>query len=155
MKIPPDLSALRQHLADRGISMTALALHLGVDRGHLHRILNGERLGSASLLRSIADLAENIPDGHGPRREKTKRLIDAATHMFFVSRGLFESSICNAPVPIVADLENSLCEEDLTLWRRYKQMGTWPRNGHLTRVSDGTKSKTSKKTTTNKHQPSH
>jgi transcriptional regulator with XRE-family HTH domain len=154
MMTPPDPSAIRQLLVERGISTAALALHLGVDRGHLHRILNGQRLGSTSLLRSIADFADNMPDSPVPRQEEMKRLIDAATHMFFVRRGLFESSICAAPVPLVAGLENSLSEDEITLQRRHKETGNPPRNTHLTPGLGGTKSKTSK-TTTTKHQPSH
>ncbi len=90
----PEPAIIRQYLEQRGISTSAIADRLGVHPGHLRRVLNGEREGSRSFLRSVARTAESMPDRRRDRPEDVERLINAATHVFFLKRGNFESAIC-------------------------------------------------------------
>lgn len=87
-------SVIRQYLERRQISTRALAARMGIHPGHLQRVLSGEREGSREFLKSVASAAESM---QGPRQERpddVERLIDAATHVFFLKRGDFESAIC-------------------------------------------------------------
>ncbi len=61
---------------------------------HLRRVLSGKREGSIALLRTVAEAIETIPGRPRRRQEDIHRLIDAATHTFFLKRGDFESAIC-------------------------------------------------------------
>ena len=94
--IPRDPESIRQYLLRRRISSWAIASRLGVDHSHLVRVLAGKRPGSPALLRSVAEMAASIKR---PRRsqEDIARLVDAATHVFFLKRGGFESEICAQP----------------------------------------------------------
>jgi len=92
--IPHEPTAIRQYIERRGISSWSIAAHLGIDQGHLYRVLTGKRPGSAALLRSVAELAESL----GRRRRSQAdigRLISAAEHVFFLKRGGFQSEIFN------------------------------------------------------------
>lgn len=89
---PPDPAYLRRRLEARGISMRAVAVQLGMDVGHLARVLRDQRPGSRALLDSVAELVEIMP-GRRPQ-EDVARLINAAVHMFFLKRGDFESEMC-------------------------------------------------------------
>jgi transcriptional regulator with XRE-family HTH domain len=88
-------SVIRQYLEQRQISVRALAARMGMHHhGHLLRVLRGEREGSREFLKSVVNAAESM---QGPRQERpddVERLIDAATHVFFLKRGDFESAIC-------------------------------------------------------------
>jgi transcriptional regulator with XRE-family HTH domain len=88
-------SIIRQYLADRGISARAIAARLGVHPGHLQRVLSGEREGSRAFLKSVVQMAETMQGRRPERPDDVERLIDAATHVFFLKRGDFESAICS------------------------------------------------------------
>jgi transcriptional regulator with XRE-family HTH domain len=90
----PKASIIRQYIADRGLSARAIATRLGVHPGHLQRVLTGEREGSRAFLKSVAEIAEAMPGRREERTDDVGRLIDAATHVFFLKRGDFESAIC-------------------------------------------------------------
>jgi len=90
----PTAAGIRQYLEKRGISMWAVARRLGMHPGHLRRVLTGRREGSLALLKSVAEMAETMPGRPRRRQQDVERLIDAATHMFFLKRGDFESAIC-------------------------------------------------------------
>jgi transcriptional regulator with XRE-family HTH domain len=94
---PVDLPYLLLLIERRGISYRALANHLGIDRGHLQRVLSGERPGSENLLRSLAEAVEGNYGRRG--QEDVARLIDAAVHVFFLRRGRFQSEVWRAPGP--------------------------------------------------------
>jgi len=94
---PPNPSDIRRRLEWRGISVHAVAVHMGMDPRHLRRVLNGERPGNRALLETIAELAETMP-GRRPQ-EDVARFIDAAVHMFFLKRGKFESEIWTGAGP--------------------------------------------------------
>jgi transcriptional regulator with XRE-family HTH domain len=89
----PKASVIRQYLEERGISVHAVSARLGVHPGHLRRVLSGERAGSRAFLKSVAAMAESMPGRRDERPDDVERLIDAATHMFFLKRGDFESAI--------------------------------------------------------------
>lgn len=92
---PPSAALLRQLLEEKGVSEYAVAVGLKVNRAHLHRVLSGERTG-IELRRSIAAFLETVEPPPKPAdSEAVIRLIKAATHMFFLSRGRFESDICH------------------------------------------------------------
>jgi transcriptional regulator with XRE-family HTH domain len=93
MKMRPTPSGIRQNLQDRGISVRAVATRMGIHPGHLQRVLSGKRAGSRKFLKSIADEIKGMPDRRHQRQDEVERLIDAATHMFFLKRGDFESAI--------------------------------------------------------------
>jgi transcriptional regulator with XRE-family HTH domain len=90
----PDPSLILRRFERRGISLRAAAARLQVDRGHLSRVLNGERPGSRELLESAADLAETMITDTDRRQEDVCRLIAAAVHVFFLKRGDFQNPIC-------------------------------------------------------------
>jgi len=90
----PEPALVRQYLAARGISARAIAARMGIHPGHLQRVLNGERPGSRALLRRVARAAEKMPGRRREDPDEAQRLIDAATHVFFLKRGDFESAIC-------------------------------------------------------------
>jgi len=96
-KPPPSGAIIRQRLEELGISGYAVSARLKVHRTHLNRVLNGERRGVA-LRRALAELLETeteaAPAPGPPAHEDVVRLVDAATHMFFLKRGDFESEIC-------------------------------------------------------------
>ena len=87
-------ASIRKQLEERGIPMGAVAARLGIDRGHLHRILHDQRSASPEMLRSMAVLAASMPQRARRHHEDAARLIEAATHTFFLKRGVFESAIC-------------------------------------------------------------
>jgi transcriptional regulator with XRE-family HTH domain len=87
-------SVIRQYLEHRQISARALAMRMGIHPGHLQRVLSGEREGSREFLKAIANAAERMPDGRREDPDDVERLIGAATHVFFLKRGDFESAIC-------------------------------------------------------------
>jgi len=91
----PTPSLIRQYLREREISVRAIAARLGVHPGHLQRVLNGEREGSRAFLKSVLEMAKAMPDRRQQRSDSLERLIDAATHVFFLQRGHFESEICS------------------------------------------------------------
>jgi hypothetical protein len=88
-----DPETIRQYLQRRRISSWSIARRLEIDHGHLHRVLTGQRPGSAALLKAVAEMAEKLT--HHRNHEEIHRLIDAATHVFFLKRGGFESDIFN------------------------------------------------------------
>ena len=92
----PDPFKIARRLDARGISVRAVAIHLGVNQSHLLRVLRGERPGSQALLDSLAELAETMPGRRS--QEDVARLIGAAVHVFFVRRGDFESPLFEQPV---------------------------------------------------------
>lgn len=85
-------TAVRDYLDFHRISLRAVAPRLGIDPSHLHRILAGQRAARPGLLQSIMEVAETL---HGKARpeEDLQNLIDAATHVFFLKRGVFQSNI--------------------------------------------------------------
>jgi transcriptional regulator with XRE-family HTH domain len=87
-------SIIRQYLEQRQISARALAARMGVHPGHLQRVLTGEREGSREFLKAIVTAAERMPGRRREDPDDVERLIDAATHVFFLKRGDFESAIC-------------------------------------------------------------
>lgn len=87
-------SIIRQYIEERGISARAIAARLGVHPGHLQRVLSGEREGSRAFLKAVAQMAESMPGRREEKPDDVERLIDAATHVFFLKRGNFESAIC-------------------------------------------------------------
>ena len=87
-------SIIRQYIDERGISARAIAARLGVHPGHLQRVLSGERPGSRAFLKRVAQAAESMPGRREERPDDVERLIAAATHVFFLKRGDFESAIC-------------------------------------------------------------
>jgi len=91
----PEPSVIRQELEDRGISARAVAANMGIHPSHLQRVLSGRREGSRRFLKSIVDAIERMPTRRRERPpDDVERLIDAATHVFFLKRGDFESAIC-------------------------------------------------------------
>ena len=90
--IPPHAETIRQYLLRRRISSWAIASRLGVDHSHLVRVLAGKRPGSKALLRSVAEMAESM-DRPDRRLSDVHRLVGAATHVFFLKRGAFDSDI--------------------------------------------------------------
>jgi transcriptional regulator with XRE-family HTH domain len=90
----PTASTIRRYLEDRGISARAVAARMGVHPGHLQRVLSGRRQGSRGFLKSVMQVAKNMPGRREERPDEVERLIDAATHVFFLKRGDFESAIC-------------------------------------------------------------
>jgi hypothetical protein len=59
-------------------------------------VLKGERKGSRAFLNSIAETLQGMPDPRHPVQDDVVRLIDSATHVFFLKRGAFESAIFNS-----------------------------------------------------------
>jgi len=95
VKTVPDPELILQRLQERGISVYSVAVQLGMNPGHLRRVLRGERLANAALLRAAAELAETVEQADAPRGpEDVERLIGAAVHVFLLKRGKFESAIC-------------------------------------------------------------
>jgi transcriptional regulator with XRE-family HTH domain len=90
----PQAEEIWRQLERKGISIHSIASRLQVNRGHLHRVLRGQRRGSRALLEALAELVEAMP-GRRPQ-EESARLIDAAVHMFFLKRGDFDSEIFSA-----------------------------------------------------------
>lgn len=87
---PPERWLLLRRLEACGISIHAAAAQLGVDRGHLYRVLHGYRPGSRALLESVAGL---VPADGVACQKDAGQLFDAAVHLFFIKRGRFESAI--------------------------------------------------------------
>ena len=96
MNLPLTAEFVRQYLERKGITSCAVASAMGVHPGHLQRVLNGERRGSTLLLQTALETAQSIPDQREQR--DVIRLLDAATHLFFLKRGQFESPLCNTPL---------------------------------------------------------
>lgn len=88
-------SVIRQYIDERGISAYAIAARLEIHPGHLRRVLSGERAGSPAFLKRVALAAESMPGRREERPDDVERLIDAATHVFLLKRGVFESAICD------------------------------------------------------------
>jgi hypothetical protein len=86
-----------QYLERRQISVWAVAVRMEADPTHLRRVLTGRRAGSQALLRSVLETARSMPARPHRRQEDTDRLIEAATHVFFLRRGDFESAIFADP----------------------------------------------------------
>lgn len=91
-------NAINDTLDQKGISIWALARRMDIDQGHLRRVLQGQRPGSAKLLQEMWDTLQSMP-GRRRRRvhEDIHRLVRAAVHVFFVNRGDFESDIFAEP----------------------------------------------------------
>lgn len=89
---PPTAESIHQYIRRRRLSTWTIATRLEIDHSHLVRVLTGKRHGSAALLRSVAEMAESLK-----RRRRSQddvaRLIGAASHVFFLKRGAFQSDI--------------------------------------------------------------
>jgi transcriptional regulator with XRE-family HTH domain len=94
-----DPAEIRREIEAAGVSIRTLAAQLDISRPHLTRVLRGRRAGSRELLQSVANLVATFPRRSGRRSRDVHRLIDAATHVFFLSRGDFESEICSPTWP--------------------------------------------------------
>jgi len=95
----PDPEIILWQLDREGISVRTIAEILEVDHGHLCRVLHGDRSGSRQLLQAAADLAATMTAEARRRKPKVIPLIAAATHMFFIRRGIFESEIFTTKPP--------------------------------------------------------
>lgn len=82
-----------QYLERRRISIWSVAMRMEADPTHLRRVLTGRRRGSQALFKSVLQTARSMPARPHRRQEDTDRLIEAATHVFFLRRGDFESAI--------------------------------------------------------------
>ena len=90
-------SSILQYLQRRRISVWSVAMHLDTDPGHLRRVLTGRREGSQALLRAVLEAAMTMQGRPRRRHQDIDRLLHAATHMFFLKRGNFESAIFADP----------------------------------------------------------
>ena len=90
--IPLNAETIRQYIERRRISYWTIANRLEIDHSHLARVLRGKRPGSKALLRSVAEMAESM-DRPDRRLSDVHRLVGAATHVFFLNRGAFDSDI--------------------------------------------------------------
>lgn len=82
---------VRQRIASKNLSQGAISDRVAVDRGHLGRVLRGERRVSSSLLAALEVATEEMAPRHV--QEQSARLIDAAVHVFFLKRGINETPI--------------------------------------------------------------
>jgi hypothetical protein len=91
-------TAITEALDQKGISIWALARKMDIDQGHLRRVLQGSRPGSAKLLQEMWDTIQAM-QGRRRRRihDDLDRLVRAAVHVFFVQRGDFDSAIFAEP----------------------------------------------------------
>jgi hypothetical protein len=93
-------TGILQYLEERRISVWSVAVRMNADPGHLRRVLNGRRKGSRALLEAVYETAQTMRGRPWRWQEDTDRLIEAATHVFFVSRGDFESAVFADPAEI-------------------------------------------------------
>ena len=89
--MPPAL--VLQYLERRRISVWSVAMQMEADPTHLRRVLTGRREGSQALLSSVLRTARSMRARPHRRQEDLDRLIEAATHVFFLRRGDFDSAI--------------------------------------------------------------